>query len=112
MTATRGQLEQEVRQFKTELVKVMRNLRDNSLMPKDGKRAARKEKLPVSQRERVREILRKGGVLVEPSPEDRKIAARFAWRALPEAEREARLQRLRNIRLNPPISETVIQGRG
>jgi hypothetical protein len=110
MAITRKQLERlqkENKRLKTANAKLRRELRERESPRKNGERGA--EKPVVSQMVRAREVLRKAGALVEPSPEDKRIAAE--WRALPMAEREAALQRLQSVRLNPPISETVIRDR-
>ncbi len=96
--------------LKKENAQLRRALREKTAAPKNGEQAAEKVKRFPSERARVREILRTAGILGELSPEEKKLAAE--WRALPEAEKQVALQRLASIRLNPPISETIMQDRG
>ncbi|MBI5653189.1 MAG: hypothetical protein HZC40_22500 [Chloroflexi bacterium] len=63
----------------------------------------------ISERERVRAILRNAGVLAELTPEEKAMAAE--WRALPQARKEFIIQKLRTTQFNPPLSETVMQDR-
>ncbi len=92
--------------------------RVTKLEKKNGKSKAAKRngqvrvaKAPLSERERAREILRRAGLLAEPmlTPEEKARVAE--WRALPEIEKQRVIQKLQALRLNPPLSETILQDR-
>ena len=111
MATTQEQLEQlqkEVRQLKSAQTEMRRILRAHGLWPQNGGRVpARKG---MTERERVREMLRRGGVLRELTPEEKALASE--WRALPEVRKQAVMRRLETVRFDPSLSETVIRDRG
>lgn len=72
--------------------------------------APRVVKSELSERERVRGILRQAGMLAELTPEDKALAAK--WRALPEERKQQVIRKLDSIRFNPSQSETIIRDRG
>lgn len=53
--------------------------------------------------------LRAAGMLMEPTPE--MLARAAAWDALPESEKQEAIEELRNLKLDPPLSEIVIRAR-
>ncbi len=53
--------------------------------------------------------LRAAGMLVDPTPE--MLARAAAWDALPESEKQEAIEELRNLKLDPPLSEIVIRAR-
>jgi len=53
--------------------------------------------------------LRAAGMLAEPTPE--MLARAAAWDALPESEKQEAIEELRNLKLDPPLSEIVIRAR-
>lgn len=53
--------------------------------------------------------LRAAGMLVDPTPE--MLARAAAWDALPGSEKQEAIEELRNLKLNPPLSEIVIRAR-
>ena len=63
----------------------------------------------LSERERGLAALRRAGLLVEPSPYTRALAEE--WRKRPREERERIQAELRALRLDPLLSEIIIQNR-
>ena len=53
--------------------------------------------------------LRAAGQLMDPTPE--MLARAAAWDALPESEKQEAVEELRNLKLDPPLSEIVIRAR-
>ena len=53
--------------------------------------------------------LRAAGMLVDPTPE--MLARAAAWDALPGSEKQEAIEELRNLKLDPPLSEIVIRAR-
>lgn len=72
--------------------------------------APRDEKNALNERERVIKILKDAGMLAELDPELKRQAAE--WRALPEERKRAIIEKLRTIRFDPPLSQTIIEDRG
>lgn len=62
-----------------------------------------------SQEEVVAQLLAEG-VIVKPSPEMEAIGAK--WDAVPEEEKRALDETLRNLQLDPPLSEMMHRMRG
>jgi hypothetical protein len=105
-----------------DLLAELKTLRANAAKPrgKNGKRRAttripkttapRTVKNELSERERVRKILRQAGMLAELTPEDKALAAK--WRALPEERKQHVIRKLDSIRFTPTLSETIIRDRG
>lgn len=112
-------LDQQVYQ---DLLAELKTLRANAAKPrgKNGKRGTSKRirrpratvaaKTPVSERDRITQILRDAGMLAELDPELKRQAAE--WRALPEERKQAVIAKLRTIHLDPPLSQTIIEDRG
>jgi hypothetical protein len=63
----------------------------------------------LSERERGLAALRRSGLLVDPSPYTHALAEE--WRKRPKEERERIQAELRALRLDPPLSEIIIQNR-
>ena len=101
------QLQREVRRLKTESAETRRVLRERGILPASKRATARKGKL--SERERVREILRATGMLAELTPEEKARAAR--WRALPEEEKKRIQDEFFNLKLDKPLSDIIIENR-
>ncbi|HEX7593949.1 MAG TPA: hypothetical protein VF429_07230 [Anaerolineae bacterium] len=108
-----------------DLLAELKSLRANAVKPrpargKNGKRGTSKRtrrphtivaaKTPVSERDRITQILRDAGMLAELDPELKRQAAE--WRALPEERKQAVIDKLRTIHLDPPLSQTIIEDRG
>ena len=53
--------------------------------------------------------LRAAGMLADPTPE--MLAQAAAWDALPESEKQEAIEELRNLELDPPLSEIVTRAR-
>ncbi|MBI3912886.1 MAG: hypothetical protein HY327_01625 [Chloroflexi bacterium] len=103
-----AKMQKENRRLKTENAKLRRELRGQKPARKNGGRAAPSR--PISERGRVREILRKAGILAELTPSEKLRAAR--WRALPEEKKQEVMRTLESTHFDPPLSETIIQDRG
>lgn len=101
-------MQARIKKLETELTRVQRAMREQGILPSGKRTTTRKGKL--SERERVREILRNAGMLAELTPEDKALAAE--WRALPEERKQEVIRKLDSIRFNPPLSETIIRDRG
>jgi hypothetical protein len=97
------ELQKQVRRLKVQNAETRRILRERGILPADKRVAARKGKL--SERERVREILRNAGVTRAMTAEEEKLAAE--WRALPEEEKREVDETLRRVRLDPPLSQLI-----
>ena len=63
----------------------------------------------LSEKERGLAALRRAGLLVDPSPYTHALAEE--WRKRPKEERERIQAELRALRLDPPLSEIIIQNR-
>jgi hypothetical protein len=63
---------------------------------------------PADQAELLAWLKREGAV-VEPPPDVQAQAER--WRSLPEEEKISHIQFMRNLKLDPPLSQIVIEGR-
>jgi len=68
------------------------------------------EAYPAPTRERVRAALRAAGLLSEPMPEMRRRATEYDARHPPE-EQERILAELRSLRLDPPLSQIILESR-
>lgn len=65
---------------------------------------------PAPARERVRAVLRAAGLLSEPTAEMRRRAAEYDAQHPPE-EHEQILAELRSLRLDPPLSQIILESR-
>jgi hypothetical protein len=101
------ELQRKVQRLETQNAETRRVLRERGILPADKRAAARKGTL--SERERVREILRSAGMLAELTPEEKARAAR--WRALPEEEKKRIQDEFFNLKLAKPLSDIIIENR-
>jgi hypothetical protein len=67
------------------------------------------EREGLSEREWLLAELKAEGLIRDPTPGERARAER--WRRLPEAEKEAHIQYMRSLVLDPPLSQVIIEGR-
>ena len=63
----------------------------------------------LSEKERGLAALRRAGLLVDPPPHI--LAAAEEWRRIPEEERRRIQTKLRALRLDPPLSQIILEGR-
>jgi hypothetical protein len=99
-------VEAELRELKARvgrLEQVVRELRG------DGSPASPAEREDLSERERALAILKAEGLVRELTPEERALAAE--WQALPEEEKQAHIQLMRSLVLDPPLSQIIIENR-
>ena len=101
------QLQKQVRRLSVESAETRRILRARGMLPAGKREATRQDKL--SERERVREILRQAGKLAELPPEAKARAAE--WRALPAEERQRIWDEFFNLKLDKPLSDIIIENR-
>lgn len=94
-------LEREVETLRKKVARLER--REN------GTRRTVVRKRKLSGRERVRDALRRGGLLAELTPEEKAMAAE--WRALPDEEKQRVRDELWNLKLEKPISQIIIENR-
>ena len=71
--------------------------------------SAREAILKQTEEAQLLADLRAAGMLAEPTPE--MLARVAAWDALPESEKQEAIEELRNLKLDPPLSEIVIRAR-
>jgi len=67
------------------------------------------EREGLSEREWLLAELKAQGLIRDLTPGERARAER--WRKLPESEKEAHIQYMRSLVLDPPLSEVIIEGR-
>ena len=53
--------------------------------------------------------LKADGLIRDPTPEERRLAAE--WDALPEEEKQDHIRLMRSLVLDPPLSQIIIQNR-
>jgi hypothetical protein len=63
----------------------------------------------TSNQEQLLTWLKTQGLLREPTPEERRLAAE--WDALPEEEKQAHMHFMHNLVLDPPLSQIIIAQR-
>ena len=63
----------------------------------------------LSEKERGLAALRRAGLLVDPPPHI--LAAAEEWRRIPEEERRRIQAELRALRLDPPLSQIILESR-
>ncbi|HID87684.1 MAG TPA: hypothetical protein EYP55_09965 [Anaerolineae bacterium] len=63
---------------------------------------------PLDQ-EQLLAWLKAEGLIRDPTPEERRLAAE--WDALPEEEKEAHIRFMRSLVLDPPLSQIIIENR-
>lgn len=102
------------------LIAELQSLRASTprLRAKNSKRRtikrAHKTAVPIakgepSERERVREILRKAGLVGEPTAKEKQLIAE--WETVPAEERARLLAEFRTAKLTKPLSQIVIENR-
>lgn len=72
---------------------------------KQVRQSVRKPKRQLSERERAITLLRQGGITREPTAKEKKLAAQ--WRALSEQEKQKVNQELRQVRIEPLLSQLI-----
>jgi hypothetical protein len=108
MATTHEQLEElrkEVRRLQHTSTETRRILRKHGLWPVKPKQAA-----PRSERERARLILRQANVIRDLTPAEQALADE--WRALPVEEQRKVEAALRQVRIDPPLSQLIHKMRG
>lgn len=65
-----------------------------------------------TERQQIQQVLRDAGLLWEPTPSLRAFMDELESRLGTPEEREAELQRLRAVKLEPPLSQDIIEMRG
>lgn len=63
----------------------------------------------LSDQEQLLTWLRTHGLIRDPTPEERRLAAE--WDTLPEEEKQAHIRFMHNLVLDPPLSQTIIENR-
>ncbi len=99
-------VEAELRELKARVVRleqVVRELRGDSTL------AAPAGMKDLSERERALAILKAEGLIRDPTTEERALAAE--WQALPEEEKQAHIQLMRSLVLDPLLSQIIIENR-
>lgn len=64
---------------------------------------------PAAEKERVLTLLRAEGVIVEPGPRTKALAAE--WEALSEEEKRAHRELMDSLKLDPPLSQIITDNR-
>jgi hypothetical protein len=67
------------------------------------------EREGLSEREWLLAELKAQGLIRDPTPRERALAAE--WDALPEEEKQAHIEFMRSLNLKPLLSEIIIQNR-
>jgi len=60
-------------------------------------------------REQLLAWLKAEGLVRDPTPEEQRLAAE--WDALPEEEKQAHIRRMHSLKLDPPLSQIIIENR-
>jgi len=63
----------------------------------------------LSDQEQVLAWLRAEGLVRDPTPEERRLAAE--WEALPEEEKQTHVRSMHKLALDPPLSQTILENR-
>ncbi len=63
----------------------------------------------MSENERADEILRRAGLLSEPTEKEKQLVQE--WERVPLSERQRLVQVLRNVKLDKPLSEMITENR-
>jgi len=99
-------VEAELRELKARvgrLEQIVRELRE------DSSPAALADIENLSERERALAILKAEGLIRDLTPEEQALAAE--WQALPEEEKQAHIQLMKSLVLDPPLSQIIIENR-
>jgi hypothetical protein len=99
-------VEAELRELKARVGRLEQAVRE---LCGDSSPAAPAEIEELSERERALAILRAEGLLRDLTPEEQALAAE--WQALPEEEKQAHVQLMRSLVLDPLLSQIVIENR-
>lgn len=95
------QIQRDIEELKQRLDRLERGGND--------KQRATTRKHKLSQRDRVRDTLRRAGLLAELTPEEKAMAAE--WRSLSEEEKRRVRDQLWNLKLEKPLSQIIIENR-
>ena len=99
-------VEAELRELKARvgrLEQVVQELR------RDSSPAAPTEMEELSERERALAILKAEGLIRDLTPEERALATE--WQVLPEEEKQAHIQLMKSLVLDPLLSQIIIENR-
>jgi len=99
-------LELELRELKTRVERLETQVRQ--LAGKRAKVAPPVPGQPLDQ-EQLIAWLKAEGLVRDPTPEERRLAAE--WDALSEEEKEAHIRFMRSLVLDPPLSQIIIENR-
>ncbi len=64
---------------------------------------------PVESSEAILEAMQREGLLSAPTPDE--LALAQEWIDLPDAEQQTHLEFMRSLKLDPPLSEVILQNR-
>jgi len=98
-----------LRELETRVTWLEQALRE---LRRDGGRAilvSDEEMESLSEREQLLVELKAEGLIRDLTPEERALAEE--WNALPEGEKEAVVQEMRNLKPGPMLSDIIIQNR-
>lgn len=110
MAVTTADLKRMQRDIETLKKKVAQLERRKNGEAKPAGRKSSSARTGLSERERVREILRRGGVTREMTTEEKRVAEQ--WTALSETEKRKVTETLRRVRIDPPLSQLIHEMRG
>ncbi len=104
-------LKSEVETLKKKVARLERreNGKRRSIARKRRLTTPRLRKRGLNENERADQILRRAGLLAEPTEREKQLVAE--WRAVPESERNRLLDQFRSTKLNIPLSQIVIEQR-
>ena len=63
----------------------------------------------LTDQEQILAWLKAKGLVRDPTPEERRLAAE--WAALPEEEKQIHIRSMHNLALDPPLSQTILENR-
>ena len=99
-------LEQELVELK---VRVERLEATVHRLTSDARQVAPPAPDALQDQEQLLAWLRAQGLVRDPTPADRRLAAE--WDALPEEEKEAHIRFMRSLVLNPLLSQIIVENR-
>ena len=99
-------VELELRELKKRVERLERIMAE---IPRERLRSPALETECLSEREQLLAELKAEGVIRDPLPEERALAAQ--WDALPEEEKRAHIEFMRSLVLDPPLSQIIIDNR-
>lgn len=105
------QMQKDIRDIKRQLARAPRgkNGKPRLATPKRTVAAPRARTVPSNENERIIELLRRKGMIVDLPPEAQARAER--WRALPEEEKKRIWDEFFNLKLDKPLSDIIIENR-